>query len=123
MKVNSTLSIGVSRTFESLYRKVYNKIKNDRYGLGGNNILNERIECLRIFSDMFRNIDSFVLRLWLIIVVELCYISGIWDFPPYDPRNYANYLLDIYKKLPFCEESIVIYYEQAFEELEVLGNY
>lgn len=115
--VNSALTIGFSRDFFAVIRKIM------RTGTVNGNHIHRKL--LQRYRDWLRETPYFAERAWLMLIIELSYITGNWN--PYNQllcatyvKPYANDLLGLYRDSADYSAEIADYYTQAVEELEIL---
>ena len=118
LKVNSTLTIGLSRSFAKIIDKTC-----DRYWKDPTDKLRTQ---LKKYRKRFRSSRSLADKLWLLLLTDLFYLSDIsymcnlWDQLSVEPREFALEFLQANKNERVFNERLVSHYTQAIEEIDKL---
>lgn len=118
MKVNSTLTIGLSRSFVKIIDKTC-----DRYWKDPTDKLRTQ---LKKYRKRFRSSSSLADKLWLLLLTDLFYLSDIsymcnlWEQLSVEPREFALEFLQANKNERLFNERLVSHYTQAIEEIDKL---
>ncbi|MBR4291064.1 MAG: AAA family ATPase [Oscillospiraceae bacterium] len=118
LKVNSTLTIGLSRSFSKIIDMVC-KIYWDAP--------TERLEThLKKYRKRFRNSHSLTDRLWLLLLADLYYLVDTtymcnrWEQLSVEPREFTLVLLQATKNERVLNQRLVSHYTQAVDEIDEL---
>lgn len=114
LNVNSVLTIGFSRNFENLLKRLINKCKN--------HTVEFHRHALQLFRTAYRETPYFVEKAWVLLLLELTYLTGGWE-SALDALSHgmakagAHALWDLLKNTRRCDPELLAYYMHAIKEI------